>query len=125
MGDWGKIVVLFSVRRQTKFLWDLTVGTNYVCLWELQVRPGMEPEFERHYGPTGTWEQLFRCSPHFIETLLLRDKAVPGRYLTLDRWHSENAFHAFRSAFALRYAQLDKECEQLTVSERSLGAYAA
>ena len=97
--------------------------TGFVYLWEFQVKPGLEAEFELHYGPGGTWAQLFHGSPDFIETLLLKDKAVPGRYITVDHWRSEAAYQAFRSAFTPQYGKLDKECEQLTVNERLLGTY--
>jgi quinol monooxygenase YgiN len=66
---------------------------------------------------------LFRRSPDYIETLLLEDDVVPGRYLTVDRWRSKAAYLAFRAAFAEQYEQLDDECEQLTAAERSLGEF--
>lgn len=96
---------------------------GYAYLWEFQVRPGMEAEFERHYAAAGTWAQLFRRSPAYIETLLLKDNAVPGRYVTLDRWRDEAGYREFRSAFARAYAELDEKCEQLTVAERALGTF--
>lgn len=99
------------------------MGLSYAYVWEFLVPPDKEHEFELNYGPTGTWAQLFRESPDYIETLLLKDKAVPGRYLTVDRWRTETAHHAFRAAFSKQYEQLDKACEHLTVEERSLGSF--
>lgn len=96
---------------------------SYAYVWEFLVQPGKEAEFELHYGHAGTWGQLFRQSPDYIETLLLKDNAAPGRYLTIDRWRTEAAHHAFRAAFSQQYAQLDQACEHLTVSERSLGSF--
>ena len=98
--------------------------TGYCYLWEFQVKPGLEAEFERHYGASGTWARLFRQSPDYLETLLLKDKSAPQRYLTVDRWRSQAGCQAFRDDFAEQYAQLDQQCEQLTVSERGLGEYA-
>lgn len=96
---------------------------TYTYLWEFEVSLELVADFEKQYGPAGTWAQLFRRSPDYIETLLLKDKAVPGRYLTVDRWRSEDAYLTFKSAFATQYAQLDNECERLTVGERSLGGF--
>jgi hypothetical protein len=96
---------------------------TYTYLWEFEVSRASESAFRQHYGPTGTWARLFRHSPAYIETLLLEDHAVSCRYLTIDRWQSEEAYLAFRSAFASQYEQLDNECEHLTLSERCLGAY--
>lgn len=75
------------------------MGDFYAYLWEFQVDPDFETEFVRQYGPAGTWAQLFRQSPDYIETLLLKDNQVPGRYLTLDRWRSETGYLAFKFAY--------------------------
>jgi heme-degrading monooxygenase HmoA len=99
------------------------MDSSYAYVWEFLVQPGMEAEFEQHYSRTGTWARLFRQSPDYIETLLLGDNAVPGRYLTIDRWRTEASHHAFRAAFSQQYEQLDQAFEHLTVSERSLGCF--
>ncbi len=69
----------------------------YAYRWEFEVDPDFETEFVRHYGPAVTWAQLFRQSPDYIETLLLKDNQVPGRYLTLDRWRSEAGVYLYHS----------------------------
>ena len=95
----------------------------YAYLWEFQVDPDFEAEFVRRYGPAGAWARLFGQSPDYIETLLLKDNQISGRYLTLDRWRSETGYLAFKLAYAAQYAQLDLECERLTKGERAVGAY--
>ena len=40
--------------------------TPYSYVWEFEVRPGCEAEFERHYGPDGSWVELFRAA-HAVE----------------------------------------------------------
>jgi heme-degrading monooxygenase HmoA len=96
---------------------------SYAYVWEFQVPPAMQPEFERHYGPDGTWVQLFRRSSGYLETLLLKDQSAPGRYVTVDRWRDEASFRAFRSAFSSPYERLDQECGRLTAGEHWLGAF--
>jgi heme-degrading monooxygenase HmoA len=95
----------------------------YTCLWEFVVDAGARAEFERHYGADGTWVRLFRRAPGFVETRLLIDRADPGRYVTVDRWQSEEAYRAFRDSHAAQYAELDAECGKLTRAETFLGAY--
>jgi heme-degrading monooxygenase HmoA len=95
----------------------------FVQVWEFTVAPEREAEFVRHYGPDGSWAQFFARDPDYLGTLLLGDAAVPGRFLTLDRWRSQAAFRAFRSANALEYQALDRRFESLCLSERELGAY--
>ena len=96
---------------------------NYAYVWEFHVPLDLQSEFERHYGPGGTWAQLFRSSAGYIETLLLSDRSTAGRYVTVDRWRDEEAFQVFRSSFSRQYEQLDRECERLTVSEQLLGVF--
>ena len=95
----------------------------YVYVWEFDVLADRVADFERHYGPDGSWAQLFRRAPGYVGTALLQDRKVANRYVTIDRWRSEAAYRAFRTAFAAGYAQFDAECEALTGAERPLGEY--
>jgi heme-degrading monooxygenase HmoA len=79
--------------------------------------------FEAAYGPEGSWAQLFRKSPEYLGTELLRDAYVPGSYLTIDRWASEEAFRSFRKENDGAYEALDRECDALTSRETRVGAY--
>jgi hypothetical protein len=83
----------------------------------------MESEFRRHYGPDGSWARLFRQDPAYIETLLLNDRSTRGRYLTVDRWKTAEAYRSFRERFAEDYAALDRLCEALTGQEADLGSF--
>lgn len=91
-------------------------------VWEFLVASGREEEFERHYGPEGTWVQLFRQDLAFIATELLRDRETPGRYLTIDRWDME-AYNSFRDRYAAEYERIDVQMETLTLSEEKLGVF--
>jgi hypothetical protein len=44
----------------------------------------------------GNWLPSFRRSPDYYDTQLIRDMNQPGRYLTLDRWTSREAFGQFK-----------------------------
>jgi heme-degrading monooxygenase HmoA len=99
------------------------MATGYTYVWEFTVDERARTEFEREYGPGGRWVALFRSAAGYLESLLLRDDAVPGRYLTVDRWQSEAAYRAFRADFAAQYAALDRDCERLTQAERALGSF--
>ncbi len=63
----------------------------FTALWEFQVKPERISAFEEIYGPDGSWAQLFRSSPDYLGTELIRDFDRPGRYLTLDHWISRAA----------------------------------
>lgn len=97
---------------------------RYIYIWEFDVRPAMQGEFARHYGPAGTWAQLFRRADGYVETILLQDPQSPTRYLTVDRWVSREAYDEFLRKHRQEYEQIDRLCEPLTKAQRSLGSYA-
>jgi heme-degrading monooxygenase HmoA len=92
-------------------------------VWEFIVRDDHIAEFEKFYSATGSWANLFRGSPGYLGTELLRDSQIPYRYLTLDRWDSVASHVAMRERFAKDYDALDRMCEQLTETERQIGVF--
>ena len=95
----------------------------FVVVWRFETAEEKMAAFEAAYGPEGAWAQLFRKSPQYLGTELLRDAYVPGSYLTIDRWASEADFRAFRKAHDQEYEALDRECDVLTGRETRIGAY--
>jgi heme-degrading monooxygenase HmoA len=93
---------------------------RFTYLWEFRVAASA---FEFEYGPRGSWVTLFRTAAGYIETILLHDHADPLRYVTVDRWESEDAHNAFRSAHLKEYLEIDRRCQGYTTSEQSLGEF--
>jgi quinol monooxygenase YgiN len=99
------------------------MSNRYLALWEFQVKPESISAFEGIYGPDGDWAHLFRQSPHYLGTQLLRDLNHPGRYVTLDHWTSRESLHRFKQDHQSAYSTLDKQCESLTEKENFLGDF--
>lgn len=97
----------------------------FIVIWQFEVAEEKIVAFEAAYSADGTWAQLFRNSPDYRGTELLRDSYVPGSYLTIDRWTSEEAFRAFRRDNDAEYEKLDRTCDPLTARETRIGAYTA
>ena len=97
--------------------------TPYTYLWEFIVAADQTDEFERHYGAEGSWVQLFRQAPGYIETILLRDSSDPRRFVTIDRWDGKETYLNFRSTFSGQYVDLNRRCEKLTVRETLIGEF--
>ena len=95
----------------------------FVVVWHFEIAEEKVPAFEAAYGPDGTWAKLFRTSPKYLGTELLRDAYIPGSYLTIDRWASEKDFRAFRKDHDTEYESLDRSCDALTTRETRIGAY--
>ena len=66
---------------------------------------------------------MVRSAEGYGGTVLLRDPAERGRYVTIDHWENARAYERFRSAREREYAELDAACASLTVGERSLGRF--
>jgi heme-degrading monooxygenase HmoA len=95
----------------------------FVVVWQFEIAEEKVSAFEAAYGPGGAWAQLFRTSPDYLGTELLRDAYIPGSYLTIDRWASEDDFRAFRKDHDSEYESLDRVCDSLTSRETRIGAY--
>ena len=95
----------------------------FVVVWQFEIAEEKVAAFEAAYGPEGNWAKLFRSSPQYLGTELLRDAYVPGSYLTIDRWTSEEAFRMFRKDHDAGYEELDRTCDALTQRETRIGAY--
>jgi heme-degrading monooxygenase HmoA len=97
----------------------------FVILWQFDIAEEKTPGFEAAYGPQGSWAALFARSPEYLGTELLKDAYVPGRYVTIDRWSSEEAFRAFRAQHDPDYETLDRASDTLTAAETRIGAFTA
>jgi heme-degrading monooxygenase HmoA len=95
----------------------------FVVVWQFEIAEEKMAAFEAAYGPEGDWARLFRSSPEYLGTELLRDAYISGSYLTIDRWRSEDAFRAFRKDHDGAYEELDRACDALTQKETRVGAY--
>ncbi len=94
-------------------------------LWQFDVDPDKQAEFERYYGPEGEWVQLFRLADGYLGTDLLKDSEGPLRYVTVDRWASREAYDQFRDRFTEQYLEIDRICVGFTVDERLIGYFEA
>jgi heme-degrading monooxygenase HmoA len=95
----------------------------FVVVWKFEIAEEQIAAFEAAYGPQGAWASLFRTSPDYLGTELLRDAYIPCSYLTIDRWASEEAFRAFRKDHDQEYESLDRSSDALTSRETRIGAY--
>jgi heme-degrading monooxygenase HmoA len=96
---------------------------SYLAVWVFHVNAEALGEFELIYGTSGSWVALFRKSPEYLGTELVRDLDHPGRYLTIDRWTSREALLRFKQEHATEYAAFDENCDRLTIAEKFFGGF--
>jgi quinol monooxygenase YgiN len=94
-------------------------------LWQFRAKPDKIEQFERDYGPDGVWAQLFRKSPRYERSVLLRDPAQDASYIVIDIWQDEASYQAFKKEFRDEYERIDRQCETLTAEEKPLGIFDA
>lgn len=95
----------------------------FIAVWEFEVPAATRAAFEALYGPSGEWVVLFRSAPAYLGSELFCDPEHAGRYLTVDRWTSAEAYRAFKQRQAGAYAALDARGDSLTATERLLGEF--
>jgi len=99
-------------------------------VWEFYVKPKCEIPFETLNGPDGKWAEFFRNSPDFYGTyfkkmeMMLKDEKSARRYLTHDRWTSEEAFSRYieETEFNQKeFQRLSQKNSELIVGKEELG----
>jgi len=94
-----------------------------VILYEFVAKPDRIADFETLYAGDGAWAELFRRSPGFVSTTLMRDTHDPRRYLVADRWTSAETFEDFKRTHATAYDTLDERCRRLIERETLVGRF--
>jgi hypothetical protein len=95
----------------------------HLIVWKFRPRAGSYVRFLEAYGPEGSWSKLFRKSPDYLGTELLRLVDGSDLFMTIDRWRSAKGYEAFLAARRDEYDELDEACENLTESEALLGRF--
>jgi len=95
----------------------------FVIIWEYQVKEDRVAEFQTAYATDGLWAKLFEKAEGYLGTELFHDSQRAGRFVTLDRWSSAQAYEEFKFRWKAEYHALDEECAHLTDGESLLGIF--
>ena len=55
-------------------------------MWQFDVKPGREADFELLYGVDGEWTAINRKSRSYLGSSFLRDQNRPSRYIVIEYW---------------------------------------
>jgi quinol monooxygenase YgiN len=94
-----------------------------VVVWEYQAKPERAEEFESFYRPDGPWGALFRDSPAFVSTTLMKDLRDPLRFMVADRWTSEAVYEEFKRERATTWQALSDRGRWLYAREAEVGRF--
>jgi quinol monooxygenase YgiN len=94
-------------------------------VWQFDVLPGKNDEFERLYGADGPWTALSRRSRSFLGSSFLKDLAQPSRYLVVEYWSEMVVYERHHADFEDEVQQLEQQRQALLRQSVPLGLFNA
>lgn len=94
-------------------------------VWQFQVKPGKQADFERFYGADGEWSQLARRSRSFLGSSFLRDQASNTSYLLVEYWSEMVVYERHLKSFTTDIHHLEQSRDELCTGIVPLGVFSA
>ena len=94
-------------------------------VWQFDIRPGSETEFERFYGADGEWTAVNRQSRSYLGSSFLRDQNLMSRYLVIEYWSEMLVYEHHRVYQGGEIANLEARRSELVASAEPLGVFSA
>jgi hypothetical protein len=94
-------------------------------VWQFQVKPGKQREFEQFYGADGEWSNLARRSRSFLGSSFLRDQASDTTYLLVEYWSEMVVYERHRRSFVTDIRAMEQQREALCEAIVPLGIFSA
>jgi hypothetical protein len=94
-------------------------------VWQFDVKPGKEKEFEQFYGVDGEWTAMNRHSRSYLGTSFLRDQTRATRYMLIEYWSEMLVYEEHKSYRRDQLATLEKQQQTLVASVEPLGLFTA
>jgi hypothetical protein len=94
-------------------------------VWQFDVHPESEEEFERLHGADGAWTALSRRSRSFLGSSFLKDLATPGRYLLLEYWSEMMVYEKHLADFSDNVEELKSQRAVMVRDTLPLGVFDA
>lgn len=102
---------------------EQTTTGPWSVIWQYKIKPEHRDEFEREYGPQGSWAVLFSRSKDYTGSYLHVSEEVPDSYLLIDTWNSKTAYEAFKKTFSAEYDSLSRQFEPFYETEDRIGTF--
>jgi heme-degrading monooxygenase HmoA len=94
-------------------------------VWQYEVRPGSEAEFEVFYGADGEWTAVNRHSRSYLGTSFLRDQNRGTRYLVIEYWSEMIVYEDHKEYKKAQRAELNARRDRLVASVEPMGVFSA
>lgn len=94
-------------------------------VWQFDVKPGCEKEFEVLYGVDGEWTALNRQTRSYLGSSFLRDQNRSSRFLLIEYWSEMLVYEQHRTSRLAAIEMLEKRRGELVDVMEPLGIYTA
>ena len=94
-------------------------------MWQFDVKPGREAEFEQLYDVDGEWTAVNRAARSFLGNSLLRDQNRSSRYILIEYWSEMLVYEQHRVFRSDVIASLEESRRALVDVIEPLGIYSA
>lgn len=94
-------------------------------VWQFDVKPGRNSEFEAFYGADGPWTAMSRRSRSYLGSSFLRDIAMPQRYLVVEYWSEMVVYEKHHADYPDELKALEEHRESLVEGAQPLGLFNA
>jgi len=94
-------------------------------VWQFEVRPGLEAEFEAFYGAEGAWTAASRHSRSYLGSSFLRDQTRASRYLVIEYWSEMLVYEHHKAYHQDQMQQLAARRDELASSVQPMGVFTA
>jgi hypothetical protein len=94
-------------------------------LWQFDIKPGNEADFEEFYGASGEWTAVNRHSRSYLGSSFLRDQSRASRYLVIEYWSEMLVYERHKVYRSDEFAKLDARRRELIGSLEPLGVFTA
>jgi heme-degrading monooxygenase HmoA len=94
-------------------------------VWQFDIKPGSEAEFEKFYGADGEWTAINRHSRSYLGSSFLRDQNQTSRYLVIEYWSEMLVYEQHKAYRHDETAKLDARRRELVASVEPAGIFTA
>ncbi len=94
-------------------------------VWQFEIQPGRETEFEAFYGADGDWTAANRHSRSYLGSSFLRDQNRASRYLMIEYWSEMLVYEQHKAYRNDQMQQLLTRRNELVASVEPMGIFTA
>jgi quinol monooxygenase YgiN len=94
-------------------------------VWQFEIHPGCETEFEAFYGADGDWTAANRHSRSYLGSSFLRDQNRATRYLMIEYWSEMLVYEQHKAYRNNQMQQLLARRNELVASVEPMGIFTA